>query len=116
MSNHLSPIWSDPLWQELWPHGISEVSIAHRDEFHPVQSTGPGSQPWKPYVDALSPYMVPDDPMDVAFGFGAVVIVIGGVAYFGTPAAAVVFVLEPGTLTITFFLGVMISNFLQERF
>lgn len=59
---------------------------------------------------------VPDDRMDYVFGVGAVVVVIGGIAYFGNPAMAGVFIAEPGTMTATFATGVALSNYLQSKF
>ncbi len=108
MVNHLIPIWVD---EGFFPEGLESV----RASVHPEL----GRQPiftLKPLWEDVEPYVVPDDPMDWAFGFAAVVLVVGGIAYFAGPWWAAAFVAEPGTMTVSFFTGVVVSNWIQEQY
>ncbi len=108
MVNHLIPIWGD---ERLFPEGWESVRVAIHPEL--------GREPiltLKPLWEDIQPYAVPDDPMDWAFGFGAVVVVVGGIAYFAGPRWAAAFVAEPGTMTVSFVSGVALSNWIQEQY
>ena len=69
----------------------------------------------EPLWESAEPYVVPDDPVDYVVGFAAVVLVIGALAYFAGPLWAGAYVVEPGSMTVTFFAGVVVSNWMQEQ-
>lgn len=104
----LKPIWG---FEEIFPEGMESVRYA----IHPDLGREPVFT-LKPLWEDVEPYVVPDDAMDIAFGLGAVALVIGGIAYFAGPVWAAAFVLEPGTMTVTFFGGVVLSNWIQEQY
>jgi len=109
MVNHAIPIWFD---KAFFPEELESV----RYTIHPELGKEPIFHIPQEYIDQALPYITPDDPMDYAFGVTAVILVVGGIAYFGTPIAAGIFIAEPFTITATFFAGVALSNWLQMQF
>ena len=109
MVNHVQGIWE---YQEMFPEGLESV----RYSIHPELGKEPIVHIPPEYIVKALPYITPDDPMDVVFGVAAVILVVGGIAYFGTPIAAGIFIAEPFTITATFLAGVALSNWLQQQF
>jgi len=105
-------VWDSDIWKELYPKGWESVRYSVHPEL--VDKSLKESIFTEEEWGWFNP--VPDDSMDYVFGFGAVAVVIGGIAYFGTPALAGVFIAEPGTMTAVFFLGVGLSNWIQTKY
>jgi hypothetical protein len=110
MVNHLFPIWVD---EDYFPRGYDSVRAAVHPDF---EHDSMYDLTLKPAWQDIEPYVVPDDPMDYIVGFAVVAIVVGGIAYFAGPWWALAFVAEPGTMTVSFFSGVVLSNWIQEQY
>ncbi len=110
MVNHTTPVWFHSFWNELYPEGVWKA-VKHPG----AESTGPGSKPWEQYTDEIVRYGVPNDKWDYVAGISLTAVILGGIALVYTPAGALAFAAVPGTMTVTFFAGVVVSNYLQEQ-